>query len=225
MEAEKRKLFKMYKQIMVTEKEQRLAKREAIARKKAEEEAMAQQKAREEARAQQKAEEKAKNKASFAQITAHRETCIAGSSTFENAPKGNELPTSSKPTMGADHDDFSDTKRGNNKAPGGSNLPMPSTKRVRDQAGDRPKTRTKKSRWDNIVTQPSPTAPPGTPDRKRKRKRRWSEPVHVVGQSQTDDDTRKVDDSGDPGANQAFNVHGHMPVNPRPDFRAANRRV
>ena len=34
MEAEKRKLFKMYKQIMATERQQRLAKEEAIVQKK-----------------------------------------------------------------------------------------------------------------------------------------------------------------------------------------------
>lgn len=226
MEAEKRKLFKMYKKIMATEKEQRLMQQEIIAEKKSIEDGIHQNKA-----------DPVKNASNMVPTPIRVDDP-------QQEKESKKLSTSSTPPSDPSRDytlgsrcipPEGDAQRG--KGLGDSIAPMSSSNPVGEGASessmsvDKPKKRTKKSRWDNNFVQPSAsTAPaPLTPvpadapldsaqSRKRKRKQRWSQPVGVP-----------ASDDAQAESKPPFKRLGPtLPSKPRPDFQPPNppnRRV
>lgn len=205
---------------MANEKEQRLVQQEA-AQKKMVEDAIAQNKAA-----------PAKNASNDTVPTPARVDDP------HQEKQSNKLSISSSPALDTTHDHTSAAKNPKDNAQpisskGSSDAPVPmssGSNLAGDRAAessttvDKPKKRTKKSRWDSNSMQPpaSPAPPPpkafpadassdSAQSRKRKRKKRWSQPASDDAQLES---------------TPPFKRHGPLiPTKPRPDFQPPNRRV
>lgn len=235
MKAEKRKLFKMYKQIVAAEKEQRRVKEEAIAQQNA---ASLQQGDPSPSPTTEAIPERAMKLPLNPTVTTPAGLNSATDDTSStpcssprghvNAHKTNGCTTA---TQSNNH-----AKRSHGKTGEG------------DGTIDRPKNRTKRSRWDTNYANPSATdsksqlsgasrpapntAADPTSARKRKRKRRWSSPVHkllTTAADQVQEESMATADgdqvkTGNTPPNAAFNRHSHGTGQPLLDYQAANRR-